>query len=200
MHFSQIRLRASPKRGLTLSGKAQKPMKSICLQRVRPLIGEALSAFAPRSGLSSIDLILAVMLMGLAAALTAPKLSSNYQRHQLRAVIASIAADITYLRRQAAITGREVSMEYDRSTNMIRSSDAVDPERPGSTFTDPLGILAHGIKIEPIDFPGGAIRFAPRGETWFGQKPLSSWGFNVSLGRLSGRVLVTPDDILQEVD
>lgn len=153
-----------------------------------------------RSGLSSIDLILAVMLIGLSAALTAPKLSSNYQRHQLRAVIASIASDITYLRRQAAITGREVAMDFDQSTNVILSTDVVDPVKLGSTFADPLGVLAHGIKIEPIDYPGGTILFGPRGETWYGQKPLSSWGFKVSLGRLSGRVLVTPDDILQEVD
>src|SRR6056297_1533430 len=117
-----------------------------------------------RGGVTMIDMVLTITLMGIAAAVSVPRIGESLGRMRLRSAMATVVADFEYLRRQAIVQGREVVTNIDLATNTISSPDAPLPGRPLLSYSRNL---AEQMGVTAMLFPedhSASITFDRRGE------------------------------------
>ena len=140
-------------------------------------------------------MVLAIMIMGLAAAITVPRIGSALASAQIRSATTVVIADLEYLRRHAVVTGRDVNLQWDVANRTLQSADAMMPERPTTTFWRDL---ADQFNVTSLQVPAGqssSLRFDRRGGIWADQTKLDSWQLTVAVGSSQATVTVTDVDI-----
>jgi general secretion pathway protein H len=122
-----------------------------------------------RSGFTLFELLVVLTLVGLIAALVAPKLGGTYNRLHLRTAARDLAAVMRYARSQAVTRGRSIQVSYHESTRHIvvslLSDEAYgtpDTQAANETFRLRHYPLPEGLEMATagVPVPGGGTPHA----------------------------------------
>ncbi|XZE51846.1 pilus assembly FimT family protein [Planctomycetaceae bacterium SH139] len=152
-----------------------------------------------RGGVTMLDMVLTITLMGIAAAISVPRLGESVSRMRLRSAAATVVADFEYLRRQAIVQGRNVVTNIDLATNTISSPDAPLPGRPLLAYSRNL---AEQMGVTAMLFPedhSASITFDRRGEIWDSSGLLQRWVLALRVGNQTAEVMITPTTITSQL-
>lgn len=152
-----------------------------------------------RGGVTMIDMVLTITLMGIAAAISVPRLGESVSRMRLRSATATVVADFEYLRRQAIVQGRDVVTNVDLTAVSISSPDAPLPGRPLLSYSRNL---AEQMGVTAMLLPEGhsaSITFDRRGEIWDSSGLLQQWSLTLRIGSQTADVMITPTNVTSQL-
>ncbi|MGY2049050.1 GspH/FimT family pseudopilin [Methylobacterium sp. JK268] len=134
----------------------------------------------PAAGFSLVEMLVVLVILGLAAALGGPTLVTLLPGQQLDAVAGALAVELAHLRAEAVRTGQRTSLVYDPETARFISSR--NSARPLATPSLRVSVeIPPGHRSSPNE-----IRFLPGG---------ASTGGRIVLARGSGRRVLTVSPI-----
>lgn len=157
-----------------------------------------------RHGFTYVDAMIAVFIMGIAAAIATPRLSSAYQHHRVKSATANLAADLSYLRQQAFSQGRSLPSTFDSVSQTLSCPSVRSAEKNNAPFSRSLTDLVQDAKLIVVGLPpenAGApkvfcFEFSRDGLTFDKnrvRKP--NWGFQIQHSGATGVVKVTDEGI-----
>ncbi len=144
------------------------------------------------------DVILAVTLMGVLAAISAPKFAVTLDGYRTKSASLAMAGDLNFLRNQAMVKGRDVEVLLSVPACTIAAPSIGMPQRPGKTFQDDLSQRFSIRTMVITGWSGTRIRFDRHGECWAGTTRITNGSINVSCGNRSSRVNITSNGALSE--
>ncbi len=162
-----------------------------------------------RKGFTYVDAVVTIFIMGIAAAIAAPRLSTAYSQHQLRSATARFAADLSYLRQQAITKGRSLTVTIDTASQELSCSEVRSVEHSHESFSAVLTDFVQGAKmtlqtLSPVsssrsnfysfDFSRDGLTLDPRGV----QKP--NWRIRIQHSNTVGVVEVTDAGVTWKVE
>lgn len=113
---------------------------------------------APRrrrdAGFSLVELTLTAAIIGLVAALAAPRYAASLQHAKLQAAARRVVADLQHARQTAQATSDEVSLQFDTSRHQISSEDLARLNAPGRDYLTDLAAEPFGVRIASANFAG----------------------------------------------
>ena len=134
-----------------------------------------------------IELIVVVVLIAAATALTASVIGSGLPGQQLRSASRELAAQLRYTRAQAIVTGKSQSFSIDARTREWQAPNSRHGQLPRQ-----INLVATGARIEQTRPDVAVIRFFPEGAATGGRIVLSrdraAWQVDVEW--LTGEVTV----------
>lgn len=151
-----------------------------------------------RRAMTLADVMLAVTLMGILAAIATPKFAESLDGYRTRSASLALAGDLNFLRNQAMVKGRDVEVVLSVSACTIDAASIAMPQRPGRTFQDDLAQRFSIRSMTIAGWNGNAFRFDRHGECWVGNTRITSWSIDVTTGNSSSRVNITSNGALSE--
>lgn len=104
-------------------------------------------ANAKRAGFTYVDAVITIFIMGIAAAIATPRLSTAYSNHQLKSATARLSADLAYLRQEAITKGRSLTITIDAATQTVDCSAVRSVEQGSESFSTALTDFVQGAKM-----------------------------------------------------
>lgn len=101
------------------------PLQTLQTQRRRP---------SDRRAVTFLDMVIVVMITGLAAAVTMPRLASVQGKNNLRNAAMTLAEHMRLARETAIARAAPVTFVFNPSLAVYESLQTLDPERPGETI------------------------------------------------------------------
>lgn len=108
-----------------------------------------------RAGYSLLEVLMAVALIALAAAVSFPAVISGFERYERRQALSQVRASLIDLRTRAVLDGRPVTLEADAAL----AAPSTLPEGWRAVLDDQLAVTAAGL----CERTTGARLHAPRG-------------------------------------
>lgn len=151
---------------------------------------EAARAFA--CGFTLLEILLALGIAALAAAVAAPNLTPLLVRAQLYSATRDVASALRYARGQAIVRGQETSFELDIERHRYRVSERRKPY----SLSDQILLSLYTARSETVNEGVGRIRFYPDGSSTGGRVTLEGGGRKkeVDVNWLTGEVRVREDE------
>lgn len=116
----------------------------------------ALRRSSIRTGLTLIDLLITTLIIGILAAVAAPKLGSTLDNQRATAAAGRVAADLAYARRYARTNSSDESVSFDGSNHRYSLSTAKHLDRPSLGYSIDLSKYPYRSEIVTADFEGTA--------------------------------------------
>jgi type II secretory pathway pseudopilin PulG len=88
--------------------------------------------------MSMIELTIVILIVGITAAIAAPRLADTVRATKLRAASNQLAAHIDYVRSVALNEARTTTLVFDNSLDTYGCDDILLPDRPGERFYVPI--------------------------------------------------------------
>jgi Tfp pilus assembly protein FimT len=88
-----------------------------------------------RAGLSFVEVVIATMVVGIMAAVAAPRFAEAIQYHSVEMAAKRIVADLELTRSVAYTTGGSQTVRFDAQAGTYQLVGIVDPDRPKATDT-----------------------------------------------------------------
>ncbi len=88
--------------------------------------------------MSMIELTIVILIVGITAAIAAPRLADTVRAIKLRAASNQLAAHIDYVRSVALNEARTTTLVFDNSLDTYSCDDISLPDRPGERFYVPI--------------------------------------------------------------
>ena len=146
-----------------------------------------------RRGATLIDLTICVLVMGILAAVGAPKFAAVMSRLRSEAVAKRIAADLNYARQAAIRTSRKVSITFRASPAGYDMSGIEDPANPSKAYSVALADIDSSVVLNSFSFNGGTqLSFNNYGCPLVGVSPLAAGTVVLRSGQNSFTVFVSP--------
>jgi Tfp pilus assembly protein FimT len=147
-----------------------------------------------RSGATLIDLVITVLVMGILAAVAAPRFASALARLQAEAGARRVAGDLNYARRVAIQTSRQTTVAFRTSPAGYDMTAVDDPAYPGQAYSVDLSAVGAGLALQSAVFNGGAtIHYNAYGRPLVGGAALTTGTVVVSVGGQTRSVIVNVD-------
>lgn len=113
-----------------------------------------ISNTAPRrSGLTLIDLTVTILLMGIIAAVTAPRFSDSLSFYRADAAAERLATDLRMLQRLSVQRSQPFSLRVRRGRGFYDLIGLDDPDRPGEPYRVELDEYPYQARIAKLSFP-----------------------------------------------
>lgn len=109
-----------------------------------------------RHGYSHVELIIAILVIGIVAAVSMPRFAASIQRQRAEAAARRVAADLEALRGLASTTSQQQSAVFDISTNSYTLAGLTNPDRPGQPYKVSLASQLYGSILVSANFGGDA--------------------------------------------
>ena len=150
--------------------------------------GSAARAPMQARGFTVLELILVIVIIAAASALTLGALGVGRKGSQMRAAASTLASELRYTRAQALITGVPQRFEMDLDKRSWRA-----PKDREGTLPEWLQVRFDGVRQEQRSAREAAIRFFPDGSATGGRISLlaNGAGWRVDVRWLTGEVSVT---------
>jgi general secretion pathway protein H len=144
-------------------------------------------AFRGSFGFTLLELLVVLVLIATATALTATVISAGLPGQQLRGAAREMAAQLRYTRAQAIVTGQ--SQVFSVNAN---SRDWTAPNHRHGTLPSAINIVATSARIEQPERDVAAFRFFPDGSATGGRLTLQhdSAAWQLDIDWLTGQVTV----------
>jgi general secretion pathway protein H len=157
-----------------------------------------------RRGFALVELVVVLVLIGLAMALVAPAFSRIARSVELKAAAQKISTILRYYRSEAVQTGKTQQILFDPDLRQVRAQaveiniaegelEKKEISAPSKTFILPEGVQMKELKIptpqNPVDSP--AIEFYPNGGSNGGSllvDRLDHKGYRIKVNFLTGAV------------
>ena len=106
-----------------------------------------------RRGVTSIELVITVMIIGIIAAVATPRFTQFYRTERLNAAGRRVAADLNLARSWAATTSSPQTVTFSLANHgYIVSGGLEDPQRPGKIFETRLNTEPYWSRIFSVNF------------------------------------------------
>jgi len=107
-----------------------------------------------RAGYTLVELAVVILLLGIAAAVAGPKITTTLHRHRAEAAARRIAADLELLRETARNTSTAQSVLFNLSTSSYQMPGISDPDRPSKRYEVSLAGIGIDARIAAVDAGG----------------------------------------------
>lgn len=107
-----------------------------------------------RLGVTLIDLVITILILGILAAAALPRFSSAVDRLRAEAVARRIAADLNYARRIAIHSNQRVTIQFVSSPAGYQTTGVVHPDHPSQSYSVGLTDVDGGVTLQSVDFDG----------------------------------------------
>jgi len=157
-----------------------------------------------RGGYTMIEVVVVMLVMGILAAVAAPRYSSSTARFRAEAAARRVVADINFVRTRAMMKGSvaEGWISFFPDTEEYKMSATPNPDRPNSEYWVDLTKTAYPAEILSVLFTNsagfsgnGIVQFDMYGTPLVGnapQAPMSSSAIVVASGRVTRVVAIDP--------
>lgn len=141
-------------------------------------------------GFTLVDFTLAVLILGIVAAVVAPRFSNAIVFYQVEAAARRIEADLNYVRGYARITNQACSLTFAASTPTYSTTGVSHTNNSGETYTVDLTAIGYPVTVQANLDGGRTVTFNPNGNPQTGS-PL--------VGLTSGTITITSGSQLRTV-
>lgn len=147
-----------------------------------------------RGGVTLVDLVITVLIVGILAAVAAPRFAAAAAAMRTEAVARRIAADLNYARRTAILTSRETSVNFALSPAGYVMTGVTNPDRPAEAYQVSLSDLDAGASLASASFNGSAlVSYNSYGRPIVSGAALTAGSVDVSVLGGSRTVVVDPN-------
>ena len=105
-----------------------------------------------RQAIALIDLVITLLIIGILAAVAAPRFAASYASLQLEAAARRVAGDLNYARKSAVTTCRITQVAFRTSPMGFDMTGVVHPGYPGQSYSCELSDIAPGASFDSINF------------------------------------------------
>lgn len=109
-----------------------------------------------RRGVTLVDLVVTVLILGLTAAVAVPRFSNSVSAYSLEAAARRMSGVIDYASQQARTTSRQVTIAFDAATNSMTLSGIAHPDHAGQSWTVSLAEISESVNLVSVDFGGSS--------------------------------------------
>jgi len=148
-----------------------------------------------RPGITLIDLIVTILIIGIVSAVTLPRMAESYQRHYLQSAAAMLSGHLSYLKRQAIIRGRSLTVQLSSSPPIIACSQVAMPNQPGQSYKLDLATEFQLTEMSWDGIVGPEIRFDRHGHTYSSEGRIETWSIRLKSANSSALLAISPDHI-----
>lgn len=106
-------------------------------------------------GFSMVELVVTMLLLGILAAVAAPRFAAQLHHHRLEMAVKRVMVDLEAARSLAYHAGAQRSMSFSTAQNGYRINGLVDPDRPHETdYTVMLNQYPYHCTLGTVSFNG----------------------------------------------
>jgi len=104
-----------------------------------------------------VDLVITVLIMGITAAVAAPRFTTAVNSHQVEAAARRMAAVMNCASCQARVTSQVITLTFDIGADSLVVTGMDDPDHAGQPWIIQLSIVADGVDLTTADFGGSPV-------------------------------------------
>ena len=108
-----------------------------------------------RSGFTLIELVIVLLILGISAAVVAPRYASAVVRFRVEAAAKVVAAHLRYARQHAKTKGKTQSVVFVPDTDSYELPGLSDVQRPGEAFSVKLTQTSYPASVASASFGAG---------------------------------------------
>ncbi len=136
-----------------------------------------------RKGISLFEITIVMLVLGILAAVAAPRFSGSFQSSKLVAAANRIAGDLDYVRRVALNEGKTTTFHCDATSDRYWSGEVSFPQFPGQLLNVNIKAVDHPTFELKADFDGQAsLSFDFEGVPHVGSTPLQNGSITLTSG------------------
>jgi general secretion pathway protein H len=143
---------------------------------------------ARQAGLSLLELLIVLMIMGIVAALTLPVLGGGVSTTRLKSAAREVAAGLRLARSEAVANRRETVLTLDLAQRTFR----VDRDPRTHALPHDIELKLYTAQSDLVSESAGSVRFFPDGGSTGGRVTLAAGErkFDIDIDWLTGRVAI----------
>ena len=138
-----------------------------------------------------IDMVVAILLLSILSAVTAPRMTEVLARHRLESAGYMAAASVNYLKDRALIEGRDITATFTSKPPGLVCDQVPMPNQPGQTFTLDLSTEATISNVSYSGITGTTLRFDRFGDLYDAAGRVTH--FSISLANSKATTTITLD-------
>lgn len=146
------------------------------------------------SGFTLVEIVVAVLIIGILAASAAPRISNRISYHRADSAAERIASDFNLARRQAMARGVDETVAFDTGNHRYTLSSVTSLSSPTAVYTVKLDEYPYECAVLVVSFGGGStVAFNPYGIPDNGGKIVIQSGSEqrtISLDEGSGKAII----------
>lgn len=116
-----------------------------------------------RTGFSLIDLTLTCLILGIIAAVSAPRFANAVRHYQLDAAARRIEADINYVQATARMSNRACSLTFAANAPTYTTTNVPHLDRSGRDYAVDLSDLGYVVTCQSNINGGRSVTYSPSG-------------------------------------
>lgn len=105
-----------------------------------------------RAGLALVDLVIALLIIGVLSAVAAPRFLHMLGRYRVDAAAGRMQADLEYARQQARTHNQPRTVVFDAGTQSYELADADHPDQPGGKYVVSLSDSPGEVSLKAASF------------------------------------------------
>lgn len=156
---------------------------------------QAAVRFRAAEGFTLIELVIVVLILGIMAAVAAPRYRDSLSRFRVEATAKRVASDLQYARRIAKTSGAEQSVEFTPNADQYELVGVSHPDHPDSGYVVDLSKTGYPATLALVDFDGNTdVTFDMYGRPFTGSPlaPITSGTIIVQSGPEQRVIVIDP--------
>jgi prepilin-type N-terminal cleavage/methylation domain-containing protein len=146
-----------------------------------------------RNAMTLIEVTIVILVLGIVAAVSVPRISLGVQTAQLRTAVAGVESHLAFARATAMNRSRSVTVTFDNANEIYSSTQISFPEKPDTMLSVDLRSSYDPSMNLDASFDGlTAITFDPEGMPLRGTSPLVNGTVHISAGGVIYRIEIKP--------
>jgi type II secretion system protein H len=157
---------------------------------------ECIARAAPRLAFTLIEMVIVLLVIGILAAVAAPKLSNSIRQQSVNAAAKKIAADLELARRTAKSSGASIAVQFDVAMNQYTLLTVKDINHPVIQNVTQLSKTGYAATLTSAAFNGtnSKLTFDLYGQPFAGSPlaPLTAGSVVIKAGNVQRTIAVNP--------
>jgi len=140
-----------------------------------------------RTGLGLLEVIITVIIIGIMAAVTGPRISASIVRYQVEAAARRVAADLNHARQNAMTFGTDRTVTFNVASHSYDLAGIADMDHSSQEYSVSLADTGYASTLVSVDFGSGtSVTFSRYG------RPDNGGTVVVTVGGEQRSVVVNP--------